>query len=99
MARYSAFLGLPVEVHYRAGDMCLPALGTLVADSGRSIFLKQHYEQRGQVHHFSWEIPYSCIVRLRDLETSADHKGLERAGAGAVRRNSAPAKAARASAK
>jgi len=99
MARYSAYLGRSVEVQYRAGDMCRPVAGRFVADSGRSIFLEQHYEQRGQARNFSWEIPYSCIVRLRDLETSADHKGLERAGAGAVRRNSAPAKAARASAK
>src|ERR1700722_12929004 len=48
MARYSAFLGRFVEVQYRAGDICLPASGTFVADSGRSVFLEQHYEQHGQ---------------------------------------------------
>lgn len=64
MARYSAFLGRPVEVQYRAGDICLPAAGVFVGDSGRSIFLEQHYEQHGQPKNFRWEIPYPCIVRL-----------------------------------
>ena len=64
MARYSAFLGRRVEVQYRAGDILLPASGTFVADSGRSIFLEQHFEQRGQEKHFRWEIPYQYIVRL-----------------------------------
>jgi len=68
MARYSAFLGRPVEVQYRAGDICLPASGTFVADSGRSIFLEQHYEQCGQQKNFRWEIPYPCIVRLGEVE-------------------------------
>jgi hypothetical protein len=64
MARYSAFLGLPVEVQYRAGDILLPASGTFVGDTGRSIFLEQNLEQKGQHRHFRWEIPYPCIVRL-----------------------------------
>ncbi|HVS89153.1 MAG TPA: hypothetical protein VHF01_13160 [Candidatus Acidoferrum sp.] len=68
MARYSAFLGRRVEVQYRAGDILLPASGTFVADSGRSIFLEQHFEQRGQEKQFRWEIPYQYIVRIQDLE-------------------------------
>ena len=66
MARYSAFLGRRVEVQYRAGDILLPASGTFVADSGRSIFLEQHFEQRGSEKHFRWEIPYQYIVRLEE---------------------------------
>ena len=66
MARYSAFLGRRVEVHYRAGDILLPASGTFVADSGRSIFLEQHLTQHGQVKNFRWEIPYQYIVRLEE---------------------------------
>jgi hypothetical protein len=69
MARYAAFLGSFVEVQYRAGDICLPASGTFVADSGRSIFLEQHYEQHGQNKNFRWEIPYQCIVRVEESET------------------------------
>ena len=66
MARYSTFLGRRVEVQYRAGDILLPASGTFVADSGRSIFLEQHFEQRGTMKHFRWEIPYQYIVRIEE---------------------------------
>jgi len=71
MARYPSFLGRSVEVQYRAGDILLPASGTFVADSGRSIFLEQHIEQRGQIKQFRWEIPYQCIVRIREKEDAA----------------------------
>ena len=66
MARYSAFLGRRVEVQYRAGEILLPASGTFVADSGRSIFLEQNFEQRGQHKHFRWEIPYQYLVRIEE---------------------------------
>src|SRR6202035_5917836 len=82
MARYSAFLGRRVEVHYRAGDILLPASGTFVADSGRSIFLEQHLEQHGQMKQFRWEIPYQYIVRLEErseppADPDAGHAPLE----------------------
>jgi hypothetical protein len=70
MARFSAFLGRRVEVQYRAGDILLPASGTLVADSGRSIFLEQMFEQRGQHRHFRWEIPYQCLIRIEEKRDS-----------------------------
>jgi len=35
-----------------------------VADSGRSIFLEQNLDQRGQHRHFRWEIPYQYLVRI-----------------------------------
>jgi hypothetical protein len=70
MARYSAFLGRRVEVQYRAGDILLPASGTFVADSGRSIFLEQNFEQRGQHKHFRWEIPYQYLVRIQEKADS-----------------------------
>jgi hypothetical protein len=66
MARYSSFLGRRVEVQYRAGEILLPASGTFVADSGRSIFLEQNFEQRGQHKHFRWEIPYQYLVRIEE---------------------------------
>jgi hypothetical protein len=71
VARFSAFLGHPVEVRYRAGDISLPAFGKLVADSGRSIFLEQHYQQQGQPRTFSWEIPYPCVLHLQQVESAA----------------------------
>ena len=66
MARYSAFLGRWVEVHYRAGDILLPASGTFVADSGKSIFLEEHFGQQHQVKTFRWEIPYESIIKLTE---------------------------------
>jgi len=75
MARYSAFLGRRVEVHYRAGDILLPASGTFVADSGRSIFLEQSFLQRGQQRHFRWEIPYQYIVRLEEKPEAEENGG------------------------
>ena len=70
MARYSSFLGRRVEVQYRAGDILLPASGVFVADSGRSIFLEQNFEQRGKHGHFRWEIPYQCLVRIEEKPDS-----------------------------
>jgi hypothetical protein len=70
MARYSSLLGRRVEVQYRAGDILLPASGILVADSGRSIFLEQNFEQRGQHKHFRWEIPYQYLVRIEEKPDS-----------------------------
>ncbi|MGC1617513.1 MAG: hypothetical protein WA765_03390 [Candidatus Acidiferrum sp.] len=75
MARYSAFLGRRVEVQYRAGDILLPASGTFVADSGRSIFLEQSFEQRGLQRNFRWEIPYQYIVRLEEKATPVEVSG------------------------
>ncbi|MGH9741080.1 MAG: hypothetical protein ACRD51_01885 [Candidatus Acidiferrum sp.] len=90
MARYSAFLGRKVEVQYRAGDILLPASGTFVADSGRSIFLEQSFEQRGSQRIFRWEIPYQYIVRLEEKPETGQ-------GGAATSGASAPARAAEAS--
>ena len=86
MARYSAFLGRRVEVQYRAGDILLPASGTFVADSGRSIFLEQSIEQRGQRKHFRWEIPYQYLVRIEEVPDSGTA-----AGSGSTAATSKPA--------
>jgi hypothetical protein len=64
MALYSHFLGSKVTVQYRAGEILLTASGTFVGDSGRSIFLEQHLEQRGRRNYFRWEIPYPNIHHL-----------------------------------
>jgi hypothetical protein len=66
VAHYSSLLGRRVEVYYRAGGMLLPATGTLAADSGRSIFLEEHFGQEQQVKTFRWEIPYESIVKLTE---------------------------------
>ncbi len=66
MAQYFALLRRRIEVQYRAGDIILPATGTLVADSGKSIFLEEHFQQHGRLKTFRWEIPYQYIVRLTE---------------------------------
>ena len=66
MARYSAILGRRIVVTYRAGDIILPATGKLAADSGKSIFLEESYQQQGNVKTFRWEIPYACILELNE---------------------------------
>jgi hypothetical protein len=78
MARYSVFLGLQVDVQYRAGDILLPASGTFVGDTGRSIFLEQNLEQRGQHRHFRWEIPYQYIVRLAEKPEPVANTALQK---------------------
>lgn len=66
MASYAQFMGRKVTVSYRVGDVLIPASGTFVADSGRSIFLEQHLEQRGRMSYFRWEIPYPYIHRIAE---------------------------------
>lgn len=81
MAKYHAFFGHRVEVQYRAGDILLPATGTLVADSGKSIFLEEKTSQRGSVKHFRWEIPYPAIVSLTESHAPAPPTDSAAAGA------------------
>ena len=72
MASFAQFLGRKVTVQYRVGDVLLPASGTFAADSGRSIFLEQHVEQRGKRSYFRWEIPYQYIHRIEEAEETPE---------------------------
>ena len=90
MARFSSFLGRRVEVQYRAGDILVPASGTFVADSGRSIFLEQNFEQRGQHKHFRWEIPYQYLVRIEEKPDSGVSVNVAPASAGTAPAAEAP---------
>jgi hypothetical protein len=72
MASFAQFLGRKVTVQYRVGDVLLPASGTFAADSGRSIFLEQHVEQRGKRSYFRWEIPYQYIHRIEEAEETLE---------------------------
>jgi len=67
VAAYSHFLGCTVKVQYRVGDILLPASGTFVGDTGRSVFLEQHLEQRGKRSYFRWEIPYPYIHSIEKI--------------------------------
>lgn len=67
MADYCALMRRRVEVVYRAGEANLSATGTVVADSGKSIFIEQQYSRGGKTSTFRWEIPYGCIVRVSEV--------------------------------
>lgn len=95
MASFAKFLGRRVTVQYRVGDVLLPASGTFAADSGRSIFLEQHVEQRGKRSYFRWEIPYQYIHRIEEAvepteepgppqKTDAEQKSAQAAAAGST---------------
>lgn len=71
MAQFSSYLGRRVQVRYRAGQNSVPATGVLVADSGRSVFLEEHFAQRTGRKQFRWEIPYQCIERVEASEAPA----------------------------
>ena len=66
MIRYSRLVGKRAEVVYRVGAIHLLAVGLLLADSGESIFVEQHFDQSGSVKTFHLKIPYHCIVQLSE---------------------------------
>jgi hypothetical protein len=69
MARYEALVGKRVEAHYRAGDIHLSAIGTLAADSGKSIVLEDRFSLGGKDKTMRVEIPYEYVIRV--VETKA----------------------------
>lgn len=71
MASFAQFLGRRVTVQYRIGDVVLDASGIFSADSGRSIFLEQHIEQKGKRSYFRWEIPYRSIHAIEESPAEA----------------------------
>ena len=78
---------------YRAGDIVLPATGNLAADSGKSIFLEESFQQQGNVKTFRWEIPYQCIVNLNEApeipSPSASPKAQRDSAAESIRESAA----------
>jgi hypothetical protein len=94
MASFAQFLGRKVTVQYRVGDILLPASGIFSADSGRSIFLEQHVEQRGKRNYFRWEIPYQYVHRIEEMEDSAAQPEPEKLAPAAAEISQASAAAA-----
>lgn len=61
---YSSLLGKRVEVHYRASDLHLSAVGTLVSDSAKSVVLEERFLQNGREKAMRVEIPYQYVIRV-----------------------------------
>jgi hypothetical protein len=53
---------------YRAHTTDVSVVGSLVADSGVSIFVEQHFDQNGRGKTFRLKIPYYCVVRLSEIK-------------------------------
>jgi hypothetical protein len=66
VARYSELVGKCVEARYRAGDVHLSAIATLVLDSGNHISLEEHFSQGGKEKTIRIEIPYECVLRIAE---------------------------------
>lgn len=64
MKRFASFMGNRVQVHYRTADMNLSAIGILVSDNGKSLFLEEKFSQSGRNKTMRVEIPHECIIRL-----------------------------------
>jgi hypothetical protein len=71
MARYSALLGKRVEAHYRAGDMQLSTIGTLTSDTGKAIFVEEHFSSGGKEKTMRVEIPYAYVIRVSEARDEA----------------------------
>lgn len=70
MARYQALVGKRVEAHYRAGEIHLSAIGTMAADTGKSIVLEDRFSLGGKDKTMRVEIPYEYVIRV--AETKGD---------------------------
>jgi hypothetical protein len=65
---YTSLLGKRVEAHYRASDLHLSAVGTLITDSGKSIVLEERFLQNGKEKIMRVEIPYPYVIRVVEAE-------------------------------
>ena len=87
MSPYSSLLGKRVEAHYRASDLQLSAAGTLVADSGKSIYIEDQYLQNGREKKMRLEIPYHFIFRVVAKAERPDQGSIAIASSPTVRQN------------
>ena len=51
-----------------------------MGDTGRSVFLEQHLEQRGKSSYFRWEIPYPYIHSIEKVAEPVTEKSPALAG-------------------
>ena len=72
MDRYSSLIGKRVEVEYRAGDLHLSSVGTLVAVNEKSIFLEDHMKQGDKSKTMRTEIPHINVIHVVELPAPPD---------------------------
>jgi hypothetical protein len=70
MARYESLVGKRVEAQYRAGEIQLSAIGTLISDSGKSVILEDRFSAGGKDKTMRVEIPYEYLVQLKETKAN-----------------------------
>jgi hypothetical protein len=70
MARYKSLVGKRVEAQYRAGEIQLSAIGTLISDSGKSVILEDRFSAGGKDKTMRVEIPYEYLVHLVETKVN-----------------------------
>lgn len=69
---FTYLLGKRVEVTYRAADIHVCVTGTLTRDSGTDIHLEDRFTQSGRENTLRIAIPYSAILRVREVLHKAE---------------------------
>jgi hypothetical protein len=75
MNRYAVLVGKRVEVHYRLVNTHQKSVGTLVTDTGESIFIEERFSQGERQKTIRVEIPYEYVIRV--VEASAANEASE----------------------
>ena len=68
--RYSLLIGKRVEAQYRVADIHQSSVGTLVSDTGESIFIEERFSQGGKNKTMRIDIPYSYVIRVVEAPES-----------------------------
>lgn len=53
-----------MEAQYRVADIHQSSVGTLVSDTGESIFIEERFSQNGKNKTMRIDIPYSYVIRV-----------------------------------
>ena len=64
-------MGKRVEAQYRVADIHQKSVGTLVADTGRSIVVEERLLQGERKKTMRVEIPYEYVIRLTEAAQSS----------------------------
>ena len=72
MSRFISFTGKRVEAQYRVADIRQKSVGTLVADTGRSIVVEERILQGERKKTMRVEIPYEYVIRLIEAAQSSE---------------------------
>jgi hypothetical protein len=65
-------MGKRVEAQYRVADIHQKSVGTLVADTGRSIVVEERILQGERKKTMRVEIPYEYLIRLTEAAQSSE---------------------------